>query len=74
MDMKNTKNMFNLFVFKCENCSVTLREEHRNRLLADRLPRKINLFQDRGDEVTRGCKKCIIKRLIISTIYQVILG
>jgi hypothetical protein len=63
----------NLWWYGCETWSVTLREEHRLRVLENRVLRRI--FENKRDEATAGWSiNCIMRSFKICALYQILLG
>jgi hypothetical protein len=57
--------------YGCETCSLTLREEHRLRVLENRMPRRI--FGPKRDEVMDSGENCTVGSFIVFTHHQIFL-
>jgi hypothetical protein len=55
--------------YGCETWSLTLREEHRQRVLENRVLRRI--FGPKGDEVMGRWRNCITRTFMIYALHQV---
>jgi hypothetical protein len=62
---------FCVVLYGRETWTVTLREEHRQRVFENRVPRRI--FGPKRDEVTGGCRNCVMRSFMICTLRQVFL-
>jgi hypothetical protein len=59
------------FLYGCETLSLTLREEHRLRVIENRVLRRI--FGPKRDEVTGGWRKLHIRSCMVCTLRRVLL-
>jgi hypothetical protein len=58
-----------VILYRCKTWSLTLREEHRLRVLENKVLRGI--FEPKRDEATGGLRNCTMRSFVICTLRQV---